>query len=280
MTVAAQFLTQLRRDPRLALAATYLAVVVFVALFAPLVAPHDPNAQTLALRLKPPAWMTGGSWAHPLGTDQLGRDLLSRIVVGSRVSLMVGFTTVLVGTLLGGTIGVLAGYFEGAFDRLVMRLADIQLSFPYILLTLAVIAVLGPGLFTVVGVLGIASWPAYARIARGATMSVRRRDYIASAVALGSATPNILLRHVTPNIAGALVIVATLQVSQMMMAEAALSFLGAGVPITTPTWGGMLNEGQRYIFGAWWLTIFPGLALTSVVMAFNFLGDGLGDLLG
>lgn len=280
MNLLTEFLKQLRRDPRVAFATAFLAVVVLVALFAPQVAPYDPNAQSLALRLRPPAWMDGGTVAHLLGTDQLGRDLLSRIVVGSRVSLLVGFATVLVGTLIGGTCGILAGYFEGAFDKTVMRLADIQLSFPYILLTLAVIAVLGPGLLTVIGVLGIASWPAYARLARGATLSVRRRDYVASAVALGNSTPGILLRHVTPNIAGSLVILATLQVSQMMMAEAALSFLGVGVPITTPTWGGMLNEGQRYIFGSWWLTIFPGLALTSVVVAFNFLGDGLGDLLG
>lgn len=280
MTLLSDLLNQLRRDPRLGISATFLAIVILVAIFAPLVAPYDPNAQSLASRLRPPAWMDRGSWVHPLGTDQLGRDLFSRVIIGSQVSLIVGFATVLVGTIVGGTVGILSGYFEGAFDKTVMRLADIQLSFPYILLTLAVIAVIGPGLLTVIGVLGIASWPAYARMARGATMSVRRRDYITSAVALGNATPGILLRHVTPNIAGSLVILATLQISQMMMAEAALSFLGVGVPITTPTWGGMLNEGQRYIFGAWWLTVFPGLALTSVVIAFNFLGDGLGDLLG
>lgn len=280
MTLLSDLLNQLRRDPRLGISATFLAIVILVAIFAPLVAPYDPNAQSLASRLRPPAWMDRGSWVHPLGTDQLGRDLFSRVIIGSQVSLIVGFATVLVGTIVGGTVGILSGYFEGAFDKTIMRLADIQLSFPYILLTLAVIAVIGPGLLTVIGVLGIASWPAYARMARGATMSVRRRDYITSAVALGNATPGILLRHVTPNIAGSLVILATLQISQMMMAEAALSFLGVGVPITTPTWGGMLNEGQRYIFGAWWLTVFPGLALTSVVIAFNFLGDGLGDLLG
>lgn len=275
-----RFLKQLRRDPRVGVSATYLILVILVALFAPLVAPHDPNAQSLTLRLQPPAWMEGGAWIYPLGTDQLGRDLLSRIIIGSRVSLLVGFATVIVGTLVGGTVGILSGYFGGAFDSVIMRLADIQLSFPYILLTLVVIAVLGPGLFTVIAVLGIASWPAYARMARGATMSVRRRDFVVSAVALGNMTPGILMRHITPNIAGALVILATLQVSQMMMAEAALSFLGVGVPITTPTWGGMLNEGQQYIFGAWWPTVFPGLALTSVVIAFNFLGDSLGDLLG
>jgi peptide/nickel transport system permease protein len=275
-----KFLKQLRSDPRLAVAAGYLAVVILAALLGPAVAPHDPNVQSLALRLRPPAWLDRGLWSHPLGTDQLGRDLLSRIIIGARVSLLVGFATVVVGTLLGGLVGVVSGYFEGVFDGVIMRLADIQLSFPYILLTLAIIAVLGPGLVTVIAVLGVASWPAYARIARSATLSVRRREYVAAAVSLGNTTPGILWRHVTPNIAGSLVILATLQISQMMMTEAALSFLGAGVPITTPTWGGMLNEGQQYIFGSWWLTVFPGLALTSVVIAFNFLGDGLGDLLG
>lgn len=280
MTVLQRFINQLRRDPRLGFSAGYLLIVMLAAIFAPLVSPFDPSQQSLLLRLRPPAWLEGGDWSHLLGTDQLGRDLLSRIITGARVSLLVGFATVIVGTFLGGIIGVLSGYFEGAFDSVIMRLADIQLSFPYILLTLAVIAVLGPGLLTVIAVLGVASWPAYARIARGATMSVRRREFVAAAVSLGNATSGILIRHITPNISGSLVILATLQISQMMMAEAALSFLGAGVPITTPTWGGMLNEGQQYIFGAWWLTVFPGLALTSVVIAFNFLGDGLGDLLG
>lgn len=280
MTILRQFSKRFLRDPRLGVAAIYLVVVAVAAILGPVVAPHDPNAQSLLLRLKPPAWMEGGDLRYLLGTDQLGRDLLSRVIVGARISLLVGLATVVVGTLIGGTVGILAGYFGKGFDAVIMRLADIQLSFPYILLTLAVVAVLGPGVTTVIGVLGVASWPAYARIARGATLSIRQRDFISAAVALGNASPGILTRHVTPNIAGSIVVLATLQVSQMMMSEAALSFLGAGVPITTPTWGGMLNEGQQYIFGAWWLTIFPGLALTSVVIAFNFLGDGLGDLLG
>lgn len=275
-----RFTKNIKRDPRLSLSAGYLILIVLVAIFAPWVVPHDPNAQSLALRLRPPAWLEGGSWTHLLGTDQLGRDLLSRVIVGSRISLLVGLTTVTVGSLVGATLGLLAGYFGGTLERVIMRLADIQLSFPYILLTLAVIAVLGPGLFTVIFVLGVASWPAYARMARGTTMSVKQRDYIVSAVALGNPVSRIITKHVAPNIANALVILATLQISQMMMAEAALSFLGAGVPITTPTWGGMLNEGQQYIFAAWWLTVFPGAALTSVVIAFNFLGDGLSDLLG
>jgi peptide/nickel transport system permease protein len=275
-----RFVKDLSRDPRLAISALYLLSVTFAAILAPLIVPHDPNAQNLALRLRPPAWIEGGGWAYPFGTDQLGRDLLSRVLVGARVSLLVGITTVIVGASVGATLGVLAGYFGGPLERVIMRIADVQLSFPYILLTLAVIAVVGPGLVTVILVLGIASWPSYARMARGSTLTVSRRDFVASAVALGGSHTRVITRHIAPNIASALGILATLQISQMMISEAALSFLGAGVPITTPTWGGMLNEGQRYIFGAWWLTVFPGLALTSVVIAFNFLGDGLSDLLG
>lgn len=280
MNLLRQFASVVARDSRVTFAAVFLILITFVALFAPWIVPHDPNAQSLAMRLRPPAWLDGGSWRHLLGTDQLGRDLLSRVIMGARVSLLVGLTTVVVGASIGSSIGLLAGYFGGWFEKVVMRLADIQLSFPYILLTLAVIAVFGPGLLNVILVLGIASWPAYARMARGSTLSVKQRDFVASAVALGGSSGRVIGRHVAPNIANALVILATLQISQMMMAEAALSFLGAGVPISTPTWGGMLNEGQRYIFGAWWLTVMPGLALTTVVVAFNFLGDGLSDLLG
>jgi peptide/nickel transport system permease protein len=215
-----------------------------------------------------------------LGTDQLGRDLLSRIIAGARISMLVGFATVIVGLTLGTIIGIVAGYFEGVFDRLVMRLADIQLSFPYILLTLAIAAVFGAGLLTIILVLGIASWPAYARMTRGATLSIKQREFVQAALAVGNADGRLLWRHILPNISGSLVLLATLQVSQMMLAEAALSFLGVGVPVTTPTWGGMLNEGQQYIFAAWWPTVFPGLALTAVVVAFNFLGDALSEALG
>lgn len=273
------FLRKLRTDWLFTTALVFLIAVILVAIFAPYVAPHDPNAQSLSLRLRGPAWSDNGLWAHPLGTDQLGRDLLSRIIMGTRVSLLVGLSTVVVGVIVGGAVGLLAGYFEGWFDSVLMRLADIQLAFPYILLTLAVLAVLGPGLNIVIFVLGIASWPSYARIVRGAVLSVKQREFVASAVALGATTSRIVLRHVLPNVLAPLLVLATLQISQMMMAEAALSFLGAGVPITTPTWGGMLNEGQRYIFNAWWLTIFPGVALSVVVIAFNFVGDGLDEVI-
>jgi peptide/nickel transport system permease protein len=255
-------------------------VLALMAVFAPWLMPYDPNAQNLLDRLRPPAWLPGGIAGHVLGTDQLGRDLLSRLIMGSRVSLLVGFTTVMVGLVLGTSIGITAGYFEGTFDRLVMRLADIQLSFPYILLTLAIAAVFGAGLVTIILVLGVASWPAYARITRGATLSVKQREFVQAAVAVGNSDSRLMCRHILPNIAGSLVILATLQVSQMMLSEAALSFLGVGVPITTPTWGGMLNEGQKYIFYAWWPTVFPGMVLTIVVVAFNFLGDVLGERLG
>jgi peptide/nickel transport system permease protein len=268
------------KNPRLILPAAYILGAILVAILAPWAVPHDPNAQDLTRRLQPPAWVLGGTWAHVLGTDQLGRDLLSRIIMGARISLLVGFMTVGVGLTLGTAVGIVAGYFEGSFDRLIMRVADIQLSFPYILLTLGIAAVLGAGLLTVILVLGLASWPVYARMTRGATLAIKKLDFVQAAIAVGNPEVRLLLRHILPNIAGSLVILATLQVSQMMLAEAALSFLGVGVPISTPTWGGMLNEGQQYIFAAWWPTVFPGIALTTVVVAFNLIGDALGENLG
>jgi peptide/nickel transport system permease protein len=268
------------KNPKLALPAMFLLVMILVAMLGPWIVPHDPNAQDLLRRLQPPGWVRGGSWVHVLGTDQLGRDVFSRIIMGARTSLLVGFTTVTLGLVLGTSVGIVAGFFEGVLDRLVMRVADIQLSIPYILLTLGVAAVFGPGLLTVMLVLGIASWPVYARVTRGATLAIKKREFVQAAIAIGNPDGRVLWRHILPNVAGQLAILATLQVSQMMLAEAALSFLGVGVPIATPTWGGMLNEGQQYIFAAWWPTVFPGVALTSVVVVFNLVGDVFGEEFG
>ncbi|HEX7125788.1 MAG TPA: ABC transporter permease [Thermodesulfobacteriota bacterium] len=254
-----------------------VAGFALVALLAPWLAPYDPNGTDLGSRLLPPAFLQGGRLAHPLGTDHLGRDILSRLVAGSRVTLLVGASTVALGGLVGGTIGLATGFFGGVLDRVAMRLADIQASFPYILVSLALIAVLGPSLGIVIAVLGLASWPVYARTVRGAVLAVRSRDYVAVAVALGAHPMRVLAAHVTPNVLGPLVIVATLQVSNVMIAEATLSFLGLGVSLSTPTWGGMLREGQSYLFFAPWLAAWPGLAIMLVAVSTNFLGDALND---
>ncbi len=263
--------------PLLLLSAGVVLAFAAAALLAPWVAPYDPAAGDISQRLRPPLGFEGGSVAHPLGTDQLGRDILSRLLVGARVTLLVGLSTVLLGGVVGGAVGLVAGFFGGSLDRVPMRLADIQVSFPYILVSLALVAVLGPSVAIVIVVLGLASWPVYARTMRGAVLAVKHRDYVAAAAALGARPVRVLAWHVAPNVAGTLVILATLQVANVMIAEATLSFLGLGVPLSTPTWGGMLRDGQSYLFFAPWLAAWPGLAITAVTVSMNFLGDGLND---
>jgi len=256
-----------------------LLATVASALFAPWVAPHDPTVQDLLGKLQPPAWVDGGSLEHPLGTDGLGRDILSRIMYGSRVSLLVGTVAVGIGALVGVSLGLLAGYFGRWVDGLIMRIADIQLSFPFILLALAIIGVLGASLRNLVLVLGLASWMFYARMVRAEVLSLKEREYVTAAKAIGAASPRVIVRHVLPNVAHIVVVIATLEVARMILMESALSFLGLGVQPPTPSWGGMLNDSQLYMATAWWLTAFPGLAIVFTVLAVNLLGDVLRDVL-
>lgn len=260
-------------------AALVLAAFGIVAVLAPMIVPHDPDLQDLSQRIRPPVWTREGIGGHLLGTDFLGRDLFSRLIAGSRITLLVGLSTVLLGALTGGVIGLLSGFLGGSIDSVLMRLADIQVAIPYILVTIALVAVLGPSVPTVIGVLGLASWPVYARTVRGAVLVVKQREYVAAAEALGASSARILFRHVARNVLGPLVVITTLQVSQMLIAEASLSFLGLGVPLDTPTWGGMIREAQNYLFVAPWIAVWPGAALSLVVIATNFLGDALNDRL-
>jgi peptide/nickel transport system permease protein len=253
-----------------------LALVGLCALFAPLLTPHDPTEQELSRRLLPPAW-SGGQPEHLLGTDSLGRDNLSRIIYGARVSLVVGFLTVLVSGAIGVLLGLVAGYYGKLVDEVVMRLADVQLAFPFILLAISVIAVLGPGLRNVIIVLGIAGWMVYARLVRGEVLSVKQRDFVQAVRCLGASDGRIILRHILPNVTTPLIVVATFSVAQMIIAEASLSFLGLGVQPPEPTWGGMLADGRKYLDGAWWVATFPGLAIMLTVLSVNFVGDWLRD---
>ncbi len=264
--------------PLLLASAGVVVAFAAAALLAPWIAPYAPDAGDLSSRLRPPVGVEGGSVAHLLGTDQLGRDILSRLLVGARMTLLVAVSSVLLGGMTGGAVGLAAGFFGGLLDRMTMRLADIQVSCPYILVSLALVAVMGPSVTIVIAVLGLAGWPVYARTVRSAVLVVREREYVSAAVALGARPLRILTRHVLPNVAGPLAIVATLQVANVMIAEATLSFLGLGVPLATPTWGGMLRDGQSYLFFAPWLAAWPGLAITLVAVSTNFLGDGLNDL--
>lgn len=263
------------------LALGLLAVLLLAALLGPLLALHDPNRQDIIARLKPPfSSAHRGQIHYLLGTDGLGRDVLARLLYGARVSLIVGLVAVIVGGGLGITLGILAGYFGGWIDDVLMRLADIQLAFPFILLAIIFMLVLGPGLLNLVLVLGIGQWVTYARIARGQTMIQREKEFIEAARALGQSTPGILLTGILPNILSPLVIIGSFNIASVILAEAALSFLGLGVPTTTPTWGGMLAESRdQLLAGRGWLAVFPGVAIMLTVLSFNLLGDWLRDML-
>ena len=253
--------------------------VLLAAAFAPLVAPFDPLEQDIGQRLREPGWQDAQGRVHPLGTDHLGRDILSRIVFGSRIALVVGLAAVVISGLLGMLIGLLAGYFGGRVDDFLMRLADIQLAFPFILLAIAVIGVLGPSLRNIIIVIGVSSWVVYARVVRGEVLSIREREYVQAAIALGSQHWRVLRHHVLPNTFTPWLVVATLDMARVIVIESALSFLGLGVQPPTPTWGGMLADGRVYLSTAWWLATFPGLAILITVLGINLFGDGLRDTL-
>ena len=277
-----EWVTLLRRLVRRRTALFGMLVVLGVLLaaaFAPLVAPFDPLEQDIGQRLREPGWQDAQGRVHPLGTDHLGRDILSRIVFGSRIALVVGLAAVVISGLLGMLIGLLAGYFGGRVDDFLMRLADIQLAFPFILLAIAVIGVLGPSLRNIIIVIGVSSWVVYARVVRGEVLSIREREYVQAAIALGSQHWRVLRYHVLPNTFTPWLVVATLDMARVIVIESALSFLGLGVQPPTPTWGGMLADGRVYLSTAWWLATFPGLAILITVLGINLLGDGLRDTL-
>lgn len=250
------------------------ALAVTAALGAPLLAPHDPATADFAQGLKPP-----GTPGHPWGTDQLGRDLFSRVLYGARIALFIGLCTVLLTAVAGGLVGLLAGFFEGWAGAVLMRLADVQLSFPFILLALTINAIVGLGLRNIIISLAAAGWVVYARVVRGEVLSVKQREYVQAAAALGMGRHRILFRHVLPNVAPSIIIVASLQFSQFIVAEAAISFLGFGVQPPTPAWGSMLSESRDFLYVAWWLAAFPGAALALTALGINLVGDWLRDIL-
>jgi peptide/nickel transport system permease protein len=257
-----------------------VVIVVLTAFGAPLLSPFDPIEQDLGdLRLKPPGFRDTAGRLHPLGTDHLGRDLLARVIYGARPALLVGFAAVAISGLIGMATGLIAGYFGGRLDDILMRLADIQLAFPFILLAIAVIGVLGPSLQTIIVVIGVSSWVVYARIVRGAVLTLREREFVQAALALGGGDGRVVLRHILPNAFTPWLVVATLDMARVIVIESALSFLGLGVQPPTPTWGGMLADGRVYISTAWWLATFPGLAILITVLGINLFGDGLRDTL-
>jgi len=250
-----------------------------MAIFANLITPHSPTEQSLPERLIPPAWQAGGSTDHLLGTDVLGRDVLSRIIFGSRVSLLVAFLSLLIGGLGGTLLGVIAGYSGGKLDAVIMRAADSTLAFPMILLALLLAVTLGPSLQNVVIAISITLWARYARAVRGEVLSVKERDFVAQAKIVGCSRFRIIVQHILPNVLNTVVVLLTLQVGWVIIVEATLSFLGAGVPPPTPTWGSMVSDGREYLVAAWWISFLPGIAIVMVVLSFNLMGDWLSEAL-
>jgi peptide/nickel transport system permease protein len=262
------------------LALLILLVVLCVAIFGPAIAPMDPNRQNIMLRLAAPMANGPNDQIFLMGSDALGRDAFSRLLYGARVSLLVGVSAILVGGTLGVSAGLLSGYFGGWIDDVLMRLGDIQLAFPFILLAIMFLVVLGPGLFNLIVVLGIGQWVTYARIVRAQTLSLREKEFVEAAGAMGDSTASIIFRTILPNIVAPLTVIASFNVASVILAEAALSFLGLGVPAEVPTWGSMLAQSRdQLIANKWWLAIFPGLAIVFTVLSFNIMGDWLRDFL-
>jgi peptide/nickel transport system permease protein len=255
-----------------------VTLIVLIAVFAPLIAPYDPNTQNLLGRLKPPG-TTLRNVLYVFGSDELGRDTLSRLIFGARVSLFVAVASVILSGISGCFLGMIAAFYRGWTETIIMRLVDIVLSVPAILLAIITVAVLGPGLLNVVLVLALTRWPRYARVAYGQTLTVANMPYLRLSQFMGAGWFRVLRRHVLPNIAGALVVVATLEFGLMVLFEAGLSFLGLGVQPPTPSWGAMLSVGRNYVATAWWLSVIPGLALFLLVLSVNFIGDHLRDRL-
>ena len=267
------------RGPVLIFAALILILLVVPAIFAPWLAPHDPLEGRLSHKLKPPVWLSGGSWEYVLGTDPLGRDILSRMIYGARVSLSVSLVAIFLGGVVGTVLGLFAGYFGGFTDSLIMRAVDVAFSLPTILLGLVLAVVIGPSFRTVIVIVSFLLWARYARQVRGEVLTVKQRDFVAQARIAGCSHARIIFGHILPNVTNTLIVLATLQVGYVILLEGTLSFLGVGIPPPTPAWGLMVATGRSLIVSAWWVSFFPGLAIVLTVLVLNLIGDWLRDRL-
>lgn len=253
-------------------------IVVFAALFGHWLMPFDPDAQDILQRLKPPLWR-GDEGVHLFGTDALGRDIFSRLIAGARVSLLVGVASVIISGTIGVTLGLIAGYEDRYAGRILMAVTDIQLAIPFLVLALAMAAVVGPSLWNIVAILGLTNWVQYARVVRAESLVLREREFIQAAQTMGISVPMILMRHLLPNVMSSVIVISSLLVAKMILFESSLSFLGLGVPPETPTWGTMISEGRNYVGNAWWVATVPGFAIFFTVVGINLAGDRLRDLL-
>lgn len=272
-------LREFRRQWDLISSTCFLLALVLLAVFAPIVAPHDPNSADLKSRLSKPCFLQGANPRYLLGTDSLGRDVLSRILYGARVSLFVGAIAVVGAGAVGVIVGSLAGFFGGWIDEVLMRCVDIGLSIPFVLLAMTISLLLGAGVINVIIVLSVTGWMRFARVTRGSALKVREETYIEAARACGSSAMRIVFRHLIPNLLGPIIVIGSQQVGIMIYSEATLSFLGFGVPVGTASWGSMVADGRNYLANAWWVSTVPGIVLTLSVLASFTIGDGLRDFL-
>ncbi|MBU8598522.1 peptide ABC transporter permease [Shouchella clausii] len=256
-----------------------VVAIIVMAVFASLLAPYDPNEMNPANMLQPPVWVDGGTAAHILGTDNLGRDILSRVIYGSQISLLVGIAAVAVAGFIGVTIGIVSGYYGGWVDSFFMRLVDSFLSIPNILFALVILSVFGPSVWTLIIVLGVTNWVNYARLVRGEVLSLKEREFVKAARSIGVKNGMLMFRHLLPNVLPAFIVISTLSVATTIILEASLSFLGLGIQPPDVSWGGILSDGRDYLATSWWLATFPGLAITITVLGIIFLGDWLRDVL-
>jgi len=271
--------TRIIRNLTLIIPVTILLVIIIVAIFADLVAPCDPVRMSLPDRLSPPFWAEGGSTEHLLGTDKMGRDILSRLIFGARISLSISLLVILITSFVGTVLGIIGGYLGGRTEAFLMRITDISMAFPPILVAMLLCVSMGPSFATVVVSISLLGWAPYARLIRGETLRLREEDFVSQARTIGSSPIRIMIRHIFPNIINPLIIVMTLQIGLLIITEASLSFLGVGIPPPAPSWGNMINDGRNLVDTAWWISTFPGIAIGLVVLSGNFLGDWLRDKL-
>ncbi len=274
-----QFIKELIRCRTAFLGAIIVLSFILIAILAPFVVPHDPLKASIVNRLQPPFWIEGGSSTYILGADEIGRDILSRIIYGARVSILVGLVTVAISGFLGTLLGTFAGYFRGRFDAILSRFADLLLSFPYLIFAIFLMSIVGPGFFNLIVILCFKSWVNFFRLSRGEMISEKTKEYVEAAQALGESDIKIIFKEILPNIIHSLLVLATLRVGFFIILEASLSFLGLGIQPPTPAWGSMINSGRAYMLSAWWVSTIPGIALLILVLSINLLGEGLRDIL-
>ena len=274
---AGHFFSELRRGPKGMVGFTIIAVVLFTATFAPLLVPHDPTMQVLGDRFRPPFYAPDGSFSHLLGADNMGRDIFSRVILGTRTSVFVALIVIVIIAVFGSTVGLLSGYFGGILDAVLMRFVDFQLSFPFLLLALILLAIFGPGFETLILALSVAFWVNFARLVRGEALKLRETEFVQAARSIGVSHGAIMVKHILPNAFPSIIVLATLDVAIVIISEAALSFLGLGIQPPTPSWGMMISDGRNYLFQSPWIVLAPGIAIVTTAIGINLFGDFLRD---